>query len=54
MHELVSYVLNIFVAMDNEFISTQQDEDVRDKRRNISIPKDSTDLDELIMYADLA
>lgn len=54
MHELVSYVLNIFVAMDNEF-------EIDGNRMKIEIsagisvfPKDSTDLDELIMYADLA
>ena len=54
MHELVSYVLNIFLAMDNEF-------EIDGNRMKIEIsagisvfPKDSTDLDELIMYADLA
>lgn len=54
MHDLVSYILNIFVAMEKEFEIEQNKIKIEISVGVSVFPKDSSDVDELMMYADIA
>ncbi|WP_051188609.1 bifunctional diguanylate cyclase/phosphodiesterase [Proteocatella sphenisci] len=54
IHDLVSYILNIFVAMEKEFEIEQNKIKIEISVGVSVFPKDSSDVDELMMYADIA